>query len=226
MFSLRNKSSLASFGFKSSLVCSIALIGAFAPASTYAKPAVQFVHYIASPNENPMQASAEKLIISLGDKAIAFLNNKALTDAQRTQEFTTLLRTHFDLKTLGRFALGRYWRASTKEQRSEYQSLFEQMVVDVYSGRFKEYSGQKFIVNGSRQDSAKDTLVNSVIIPKDGKEIKVDWRVRRKKDGSFKVIDVIVAGVSMSVTQRSDFSAVIQRGGGNVDALISHLKDS
>jgi hypothetical protein len=29
----------------------------------------------------------------------------------------------------------------------------------------------------------------------------------------------------MSVTQRSDFSAVIQRGGGDVAVLINHLKE-
>ena len=47
----------------------------------------------------------------------------------------------------------------------------------------------------------------------------------RYKDGKYKVIDIIVEGVSMSVTQRSDFSSVIQRGGGNVQVLIDHLRE-
>ena len=57
-----------------------------------------------------------------------------------------------------------------------------------------------------------------------GEEVQVDWRVRNK-GGSYKIVDVLVAGVSMSVTQRSDFASVIQRGGGNVDALIAELKN-
>ena len=52
-----------------------------------------------------------------------------------------------------------------------------------------------------------------------GQPIRVDWRVRRGK-----VIDVIVEGVSMSVTQRSEFASIIQRNGGKVSALINHLK--
>jgi len=40
----------------------------------------------------------------------------------------------------------------------------------------------------------------------------------------MKVIDVIIEGVSMSLTQRSDFSSVIQRGGGDIQILIDHLK--
>ena len=70
----------------------------------------------------------------------------------------------------------------------------------------------------------KDTIVKSKIIsPKSNNDVPVEWRVR-KKGNQYKVIDVLVAGVSMSVTQRSDFSSVIQRGGGDVSVLINHLK--
>ena len=97
------------------------------------------------------------------------------------------------------------------------------MVVNVYAQRFQDYSGQGFQVLDSRFDGEKDTLVLSKIVPESGPEISVDWRVRYKKSG-YKVIDVIVEGVSMSVSHRSDFSAVIQRGGGRVDSLIKHLE--
>ncbi len=45
----------------------------------------------------------------------------------------------------------------------------------------------------------------------------------RKKDGRYRVVDVSVEGVSMAVTQRSEFSSVIQRGGGEVAVLLAHL---
>jgi phospholipid transport system substrate-binding protein len=98
------------------------------------------------------------------------------------------------------------------------------MVIDVYTGRFSDYKGQKFEVTTARSIGNNDTLVSSQIIPTDGGEnIQVDWRVRNKGNG-FKIVDVYVAGVSMGVTQRSDFSSVIQKGGGSVDVLINHLK--
>jgi len=53
--------------------------------------------------------------------------------------------------------------------------------------------------------------------------VKVDWRVRNS-NGTLQIIDVVIEGVSMSLTQRSDFSSVIQRGGGNVEALLEHLR--
>jgi phospholipid transport system substrate-binding protein len=98
------------------------------------------------------------------------------------------------------------------------------MVVNDYTQRFGDYKGQKFQVKSARPVGNGDVLVSSEIIPTDGTEaIQVDWRVR-PKSGTYKIVDVLVAGVSMSVTQRSDFSSVIQRGGGKVDVLINYLK--
>ena len=78
-------------------------------------------------------------------------------------------------------------------------------------------------MTNARAEGKRDILVNSEVQAQNGQAIKVDWRLRDRK-GSFKVIDVIVEGVSMSVTQRSDFSSVIQRGGGNIEVLLKHLR--
>lgn len=166
---------------------------------------------------------SEKLISDIGDQAISFLADDGLSDSAREEAFRELLINNFDMKTIGRFVLGRYWRTATPEQRDEYFNLFEEMVIKTYSRRFSEYSGQKLVVTGSRDENDTDRLVNS-LIKGSGSDISVDWRVREKSDGSYKIVDVIVEGVSMSVTQRSDFSSVIQRGGGNIEALLQQLR--
>jgi len=91
-------------------------------------------------------------------------------------------------------------------------------------GRFFDYSGEHFETRSSRPDGTRDIIVSSFIVPENGTEIQVDWRVRYKK-GRYQIVDVIVEGVSMSVTHRSDFSSVIQRGGGNIQALLTHLRE-
>jgi phospholipid transport system substrate-binding protein len=166
---------------------------------------------------------SEKLISHIGDQAISFLADENMNDTAKQAAFKDLLVNNFDMKTIARFVLGRYWRTATAEQKQEYFTLFEEMIVKTYSKRFSEYSGQELIVVGSRDENSKDQLVSS-LIKGNGSDIKVDWRVRAKKDGSHKIVDVIVEGVSMSVTQRSDFSSVIQRGGGNIEALLQQLR--
>lgn len=167
---------------------------------------------------------AFKFVQDTAERGLKFLSNPNADVTDKRAEFRKLLDNSFDLDTIGRFALGTYWRSATPAQQKEYQGLFRKMVVDVYTARFNDYKGQKFEAKGFRAISPTDTLVNSSIIPVDGGQpITVDWRVRNK-GGSYKIVDVLVAGVSMSVTQRSDFASVIQRGGGNVDVLINHLK--
>lgn len=166
---------------------------------------------------------AMAFISSMGQQAIGFLADQSLTPDQKRISFGKLLQDSFDMRTIGRFSLGRYWRVASPAQRKEYQSLFENMIINVYSQRFSDYEGQRFETRGFRSAGANDAIVTSFIVPDTGPEVQVDWRVRYK-NGRYRVIDVIVEGVSMSVTQRSDFSSVIQRGGGDVQVLLNHLR--
>lgn len=172
---------------------------------------------------DPQGQKAQAFVDKMGQRAISFLADSSLTKAQKEQKFRKLLKNSFDMKTIGRFAMGRYWKTASKTQQAEYQKLFEDMIVKVYSGRFNDYKGEKFDVFSYRADGKRDFLVNAAIVPNTGSKVKVDWRVRNK-NGQFKIIDVIIEGVSMSLTQRSDFSSVIQRGGGDVEILLDHLR--
>lgn len=182
----------------------------------------RFVHLV---SEDAVEGQAEAFVSNLTNKGIAFLSDKAASPAQQKEEFRKLLNSNFDMNTIARFSLGSNWKQASKEQRSEYMDLFNKMIVNVYSQRFSEYEGQEIKVVGSRAQNERDVLVNSVLKQESGPDVKVDWRVRQR-NGSFRVVDVIVEGVSMALTQRSDFSSVIQRGGGDIEALLSHLRKS
>ena len=158
------------------------------------------------------------------EKGLTFLSNPKATEEEKKAEFKKLLNSSFDMDSIGRFTLGRYWNVATPAEQQEYQALFRKMVVNVYAQRFGDYKGEKFEVKSARPVGNDDVLVTSYIIPTNGGDnIQVDWRVRNR-GGSIKIVDVLVAGVSMSVTQRSDFSSVIQRSGGKLDGLIAYLK--
>lgn len=169
--------------------------------------------------------SSKAFIQGLADRGIGFLSNPDLTLEQRKAEFKSLLQDSFDMKTIGRFALGRNWNAATDAERKEYLALFEAMIIEVYSRRFGDYKGEALQVTTARGDGKSDVIVNSQIVPANGQKIALDWRVR-KSANSFKVIDIIVEGVSMATTQRSEFSSIIQRGGGQMEVLLEHLRQN
>lgn len=173
-----------------------------------------------------VSVGAKDFIDRVAKRGIGFLDNPDLSDAQRKKEFSKLLRDSFDMNTIGRFALGKHWRTASEAQRKEYLKLFKNMVVEVYSERFKEYDGQVLEVVKARPEGKADAIVTSKILPNGGgSEVQIDWRVRHK-NGGYKIVDVVVAGVSMALTQRSDFASVIQRGGGDISVLLDHLRGS
>ncbi|NNG03307.1 MAG: ABC transporter substrate-binding protein [Inquilinus sp.] len=170
-------------------------------------------------------AGAERFIAALGDEVVSTLQRPDLTLEEAETQFRGVFRTNFDIPTIGQFSLGRYWRVASPTEREEFLLLFEEMIVETYARRFTEYSGQSFRVTGSREISERDVLVSTSIINADGQLVVViDWRVRQRETG-YQIIDVVVEQVSMGVTQRSDFNAVIQRGGGKVEVLLQALRE-
>ena len=168
--------------------------------------------------------AALNFVTKATQEGMSFLQDASLSKAQRKAKFKALLNRNFDLNTIGRFALGPNWRNATPAEQQQYLKLFNTMVVEVYNNRFDEYKGEKLQVQGVQALSGTDSLVTSYIIPVDGgQKVRIDWRVRNK-GGSQRVVEVSVEGVSMSVTQRSEFASIIQQGGGKVSHLIDHLR--
>jgi len=157
-------------------------------------------------------------------QALTLLRNKQLGDSDRKAQLATLLRANFDTPRIARFVLGRYWNGASEPDRTRFTDLFGQWVVRTYSERFKEYSGESVKVTGSRAESDTSAVVASQLIHVNGTPpAQVNWHVR-KEDSGYKIVDVEVEGISLALTERDEFSAVIQRGNGSVATLNDQLQ--
>ncbi|MBM3572109.1 MAG: ABC transporter substrate-binding protein [Alphaproteobacteria bacterium] len=174
--------------------------------------------------QSPMQDGARSFVDKLAEQAIAALTVKDIDDKERAQRFRKLLVDSFDVPAIARFALGRYWREATDPQKSEYLKLFEGMIIATYASRFGEYSGEVIKFTEARVDDPKLVTVLSEVSKPGNPVVRVDWRVLTES-GKYRIVDVMVEGISMSLTQRNDFAAVIQRNGGTVDGLLVALRD-
>ena len=173
----------------------------------------------------PAAAAADPaaMISDLGSRALQVLD-KNTPQSERVARFRELLREDFDVPAIGRFVLGRYWNTATPEQRAEFVKLFEDYVAIAYATRLAEYTGENFKVTGSRPDADGAIVSSQIIRPSGAAPVKVDWRLTGR-NGSYKISDVSVDGISMAVTQRSEFASVIQHNGGQVQGLITMLRE-
>jgi phospholipid transport system substrate-binding protein len=161
---------------------------------------------------------------AFSSEAINVLADSRLGDKERNVAFRRLFKTGFDVDVISRFVLGRYWRLATKPERLEYRGLFEDFIIANYSRRLNGYSGETLEVGAVRPLGETGAMVSSRIRRPQAPPIKVDWRLRRKA-GAWRIIDMEVEGVSLAVTQRSEFSTVIANGGGRVESLLERLRE-
>ncbi len=170
----------------------------------------------------PMSPQGE-YVQKLGNRVLEVLADPKTTNDVRRKIFNELLAQNFELPTIAKFVLGRYWRLATPEQQKEYLDLFFQLCERIYSDRFNLYSGETFSIQSTRNDGDEGFLVQSTIMRNTG-PVGVDWRVKSSPTG-FKIHDVIVEGVSMATTQRAEFASVIQRNNGEVEGLLKLLRE-
>ena len=164
-------------------------------------------------------------VISTTEKAIKTLTDESIDPQEKEARFGKLFDENFDIPSISRFVLGKYWKSATTTQKKEFIVTFRNYVVKTYSSRFNEYTGEKLtLINSENESNPKLFIVHTALNREDAPPIKVDWRVGLKKD-RYVILDIIIEGISLAITQRSEFVSVIDQNDGNVDNLIKLLKE-
>ena len=170
----------------------------------------------------PSPESARALIEEVSAEVLTILSDQSRGDRQKFDALVVLLNEPIDLDLVGRLILGRYWRTAEDGQRQQYLELFREYALANLASKLHLYQGQSFEVTGAKVVSDKDALVTSRILSDGEPPLQVDWRLRERNDGGLVTIDLIVEGVSLIVTLRSEFAAVIERQG--FDGLLAELR--
>ncbi len=166
---------------------------------------------------------AKQFILALGNTAISTMSSGALSGPEREAGLRHLLVENFDLDMLSRLVLGRYWRVATAAERTEYRELFESFTLSAYIARLSTYSDESLSVLGAVRGKRGVIVVRSEIESPKKPPMRIDWLVH-VTEGRFRVIDVAVEGISMAITQRSEFASIIKSSGGHVSGLIVALR--
>ena len=167
--------------------------------------------------------SAGAYVQNVGSQALGIINDKALSKEQKQAKLESVFSTSVDFPWVGRFVMGRYWKQATDDQKTRYLTEYQKFLLLNYTSRFANYSSGSFKVTASRDDGDGEFTVSTQMKAgedTDGEPVLVDYRIH-KLNNSFKIFDVVVEGVSLLATQRTEFASVITNQG--VDYLINQL---
>ena len=147
---------------------------------------------------------------------------------RRRQQLGRAIKASTNVDLLSRLVLGRHWRSLGAADRDEYRMLFAEVVIGGLAGRLDslllELDGpldQHFAIIGSIATGKNDIIVRSRVLAAGGDALSVDWRLRDLGNEPV-IIDLVIEGISLIVSQRAEFAAVIERS--RLDGLIEALR--
>lgn len=128
-----------------------------------------------------------------------------------------------DIDRMSASVVGRYWRAATPAQKTQFEKEFTRLVTTTYASALSSYNDDKIEFKPLRESYAsRQTLrVSSVIVRKNGQKIPITYDVLRSGD-QWKVYDFSIEHVSMVQSYRSQFSDVLAQGG--MPALLTRMQ--
>lgn len=164
---------------------------------------------------------AAEFIHRFADTALATMRDRSRGREQQVRKLSVQMSSGFDLDRIAKLSLGRYWKAATPAEREQFVELFKLYILASYTKRFDEYASRELRVAGAAP-AGEDAMVESYLLGGPA-PVRLDWRLS-PEGGSWRILDVMVEGVSLLLTYRNEFASVIEKGGGRVSALIAELR--
>ncbi len=169
--------------------------------------------------------SAEEVIRAATAQVVErFESDPELTeDPDRLYEMVQdIVLPHFDFERTSRRVLGKAWRRASQEQRQRFVTEFRTLLVKTYAIALASYGHEEIVYGPPRTRSEKEMSVRTEIASASGGGPGIPITYELHLTGNdWKVYDVVIDGVSLSLTYRNDFRSRVRREG--IDALISHM---
>ena len=149
-----------------------------------------------------------------------------LSKEQRIDELKKIAADTVDIKGIGFYSLGKHRKDLSDDKINEYSKVFHEYFMTSFSSRLAEYSNPVIEVNSKEKINENYTIVSSTLAATEKRPaIKIDWRVYTKNPDKPLIRDLIIEGLSLARTQKEEFNSIIQSADGDIEALLTNLKN-
>lgn len=157
------------------------------------------------------------------DQVLVVLKDQALKDPARVSErrakLEEIIGRRFDYAEMAKRTLASQWKGLSVEKQQEFVGLFQQFLANSYVGNVDGYSGEQVEYLKEREKGEFAEVQTKVVSPK--VQIPLDYRLL-KKDGEWRVYDVVIDGVSLMKNYRGQFSRIIDSS--SFEGLLDKLR--
>jgi phospholipid transport system substrate-binding protein len=146
------------------------------------------------------------------DEVLNVLRTPGKDEAARRKEIEAIAKQRFDFTTMSKLVLKRDWKRFSPAEQKEFVGEFTDYLAASYGTRIARYANEDVVTKGARDEVNGDASVLTAIKGGQFDGAQVDYRMR-KVASEWRVIDVVIEGVSLVSNFRSQFADVIARGG-------------
>lgn len=173
----------------------------------------------------PALALTAEAAKGLVDRTVGDVNqiiNSGKSESAMLKDFEKLFATYADVPTIARSVLGTAARSASKAQLSAYTGAFQGYISRKYGRRFREFQGGKIEVADARALKSYYEVVSTARL-RGQAPFEVRWHVS-DKSGKSLFFNIIIEGVNMLSSERTEMGALLDQRRGDLDRLIADLK--
>ncbi len=155
------------------------------------------------------------------DEVLAVLRQEDLSSEQRRDAIEEIAYVRFDFTTMSRLVLARSWKRFSTPQKREFVEQFKLYLANSYGARIDRYDQEEVEIFDERREPRGDMTVRTRVLGGEFNGVIIDYRLRNR-EGEWRVIDVVIEGISLVSNYRDQFKEVLARGG--PDHLLEQLR--
>jgi len=169
-----------------------------------------------------LTSSQAKVLV---DRVVADINKviasgKSLNGMIR--DFETIFKRYGDVRIIARSALGADSRRLSAAQERAYVSAFTGYISRKYGKRFNEFAGGRIEVNNARKVKSFYEVQSTAYLSGQS-PFEVNFLVS-DKSGKDLFFDMVIEGISLRLTEKSEIGAMLDKRRGDLNGLIADLK--
>lgn len=149
------------------------------------------------------------------------LSNQALPEQERKAKVREVVLQRFNFEEMAKRSLGRHWPKRTPEEQQEFLQLFTDLIEKSYIDKIEQSEGKETINYTEETIENGNASVQTTIAKKRDQNIGVEYRLV-KRNGDWKVYDVVIERVSLVSNYRTQFNKILLQE--SYEALIKKMK--
>ena len=162
------------------------------------------------------------------NETLSIINSPELTKNQKKSNLSELLIKNADFETMGKIMLGKYARKLPDDMKEVYTDLIQKMLTKTIYERLDNDEEEPDVIYAIVNDSCRtkgsknrEFLVDGDVLKDDSRLASIRWWIIMNKDQQYKVIDLTLAGVSLTLQKKDEFTSYLSNK--SVSQLINNL---